>query len=117
LVIGGLGIVSALLSWRQLVEPDLSVAIFAQNGVYAYFAAAFVPVLFGTFLRHVPRQAPIAATLTAVVVHFSVYYGRLTSYMEAPVRNPAVPGALAICAALGVGLLIRSVLIYRARPS
>ena len=103
LVIGALGAVSGLLSWRQLVKPDLSVAIFAQNGVYAYFAAAFVPVLFGTFLREVPRAAPVAATLAAVAVHFAVYYGRVTSYMQAPVRNPAVPGALAILAALAVG--------------
>jgi sodium/pantothenate symporter len=39
------------LTWRAAGSPRrLSVAIFAQNGVYAYFAAAFVPVLLGTFV-------------------------------------------------------------------
>lgn len=39
--------VSIYLSYDQLVNPKLSVGIFAQNGVYAYFSAAFVPILFG----------------------------------------------------------------------
>jgi sodium/pantothenate symporter len=53
-VIFVLALVSFTLSYNQLVEPDLSVGIFAQNGVYAYFSAAFVPVLFGIFLKNVP---------------------------------------------------------------
>jgi sodium/pantothenate symporter len=112
-VIGGLGLVAGLLSWRQLVAPEMSVAIFAQNGVYAYFAAAFVPVLFGTFLRKVPPRAPMAASVTAVAVHFAVYYGELTSYMAAPVKNPAIPGALAILAALGTGSVLQLFVISK----
>jgi sodium/pantothenate symporter len=44
-----LAVVSFILSWEQIQHPALSVAIFAQNGVYAYFAAA----LFRFYLVHV----------------------------------------------------------------
>lgn len=98
-----MGCIAFLLSYQQLVAPDLSVAIFAQNGVYAYFSAAFVPVLFGTFLKNVPKVAPVAASITAIVVHFSTYYLELTPYMQAPVKNPAVPSALAISSSVVVG--------------
>ena len=53
-VIAALALLSFALAWWQLVAPNLSVILFAQLGVYAYFAAAFVPVLFGTFLDDVP---------------------------------------------------------------
>lgn len=106
LVIIALGGIAILLSWQQLVSPSLSVGIFAQNGVYAYFSAAFVPVLFGIFVREAPRAAPVLASVTAIVVHFSIYYGGLTEYMKAPVRNPAIAAALAILASLLVGLLV-----------
>ena len=53
-----LAVVAAFLSWHQLLHPKLSVAIFAQNGVYAYFSAAFVPILFGMFLPHMRGGAP-----------------------------------------------------------
>lgn len=102
-VIAGLGVVSVLVSWQQLTHPDLSVGIFAQNGVYAYFAAMFVPVLFGTFLKNVPARVPLAAALTALLVHFGVYYGRLTPYMAEGTRNPGISAALAILAAVAVG--------------
>jgi sodium/pantothenate symporter len=62
-----------------------------------------VPVLFGMFLKRVPLVAPVAASLTSVAVHFAVYYGGLTSYMDAPVRNPAIAAALAIVASVIVG--------------
>lgn len=98
--------VSIALSYQQLINPSLSVGIFAQNGVYAYFSAAFVPVLMGIFLKEVPRQAPVAASLTAVLVHFGVYYGRMGGYMQAEVRNPAVAVTFAILASLLVGGLV-----------
>lgn len=106
LVIALIGIATVFISYDQLVHPNLSVAIFAQNGVYAYFAAAFVPVLFGTFLKDVPKTAPIMASATAVAVHFSVYYGELTPYMQMPVKNPAIPASMAILASLIVGLAL-----------
>ncbi|MBV6655827.1 MAG: hypothetical protein KI786_18795 [Mameliella sp.] len=106
LVIVALAVVSILLSYQQLINPSLSVGIFAQNGVYAYFSAAFVPVLMGIFLKDVPRAAPIAASLTAVFVHFGIYYGRIGWYMQAEVRNPAVAVTFAILASFLVGNLI-----------
>lgn len=81
----------------------MSVAIFAQNGVYAYFAAAFVPVLFGTFLKNVPTTAVVWASITALVVHFGVYYGRIGPYMQEPVNNPGISAAFGITASLIVG--------------
>lgn len=101
-----LGIVSFVLSWNQIVNPDVSVAIFAQNGVYAYFAAAFVPVLFGMFLKSVPLKAVFTASIVALVVHFGIYYGRLTPYMQEPVNNPGIPAAIAITISVIVGYLL-----------
>ncbi|WP_018476248.1 sodium/pantothenate symporter [Pontibacter roseus] len=105
LVIVVLAAVTIWLTFDQLQNPNLSVGIFAQNGVYAYFSAAFVPVLFGMFLRRVPLIAPVAASITSVIVHFGVYYGGLTTYMQAPVRNPGIAAALAILASVAVGLI------------
>ncbi|WP_338732727.1 sodium:solute symporter family transporter [Mangrovimonas cancribranchiae] len=105
-VIVVLGVVSFLLSWNQIVSPDVSVAIFAQNGVYAYFAAAFVPVLFGMFFKNVPLKAVAAASVVALIVHFGIYYGRLTPYMQEPVNNPGIPAAIAIVSSVVVGSLI-----------
>ena len=101
-----LAIISFLFSYDQLMNPNLSVAIFAQNGVYAYFSAAFIPVLLGTFAKDTPLIAPFGAAVTAVIVHFSVYYGRLGEYMQEPVRNPAIPSTYAILSALAVGLIL-----------
>ena len=105
IVIFVLAMVSGYISYNQLIKPDLSVGIFAQNGVYAYFSAAFVPVLFGIFLKKVPKAVPIIASLTAVIVHFSVYYGRLTPYMQSGTRNPGIASALAILCSLSVGII------------
>lgn len=101
-----LAVVSFVFSWQQLVSPDLSVGIFAQNGVYAYFSAAFVPVLFGTFLKHVPVHIPFISSVSAIVIHFSVYYGRLTPYMQEEIRNPAIASTLAILGSLAIGLIL-----------
>lgn len=102
-VIVALAVVTIVISYDQLINPNLSVGIFAQNGVYLFFSAAFVPVLFGIFLKDVPRNSPLLATLTSVVVYVAVYYGGLTPYTSGPVRNPAVAGALAILASLLIG--------------
>ena len=106
LVIVVLAFISFGLSYQQLVNPDLSVAIFAQNGVYAYFSAAFVPVLFGTFLRKTPLTAVFSASITAIIVHFGIYYGQITYYMKEPVNNPAIASTFAILSSLIVGGVI-----------
>ncbi len=102
-VLGGL---SFGLAYWQLVAPNLSVVIFAQLGVFAFFAAAFVPVLFGTFLHDTPRVAVVAAAVTAVVVHFTLYYtGQFyfPYYIGVSVKNPGISTALGVVAATIVG--------------
>jgi sodium/pantothenate symporter len=113
LTIAFLAIVSFVFSWQQLISPDLSVGIFAQNGVYAYFSAAFVPVIFGTFLKQVPLHIPFTSSIAAILIHFSVYYGRLTPYMQEEVRNPAIASTLAILGSLAVGLILFAYAKYR----
>ena len=99
-----LAVVTVYLSWKQLQHPKLSVAIFAQNGVYAYFSAAFVPILFGMFLPRTPRAAAMAAAGTAVLVHFVMYYGKVAVPLtSATGENPGVAAAVAILAAVLVG--------------
>ncbi len=105
-VIGVMAAVTIFISYRQLVHPDLSVGILAQNGVYASFSAAFVPLLFGMFLKNVHKSAAIVASVVAIIVHFSVYYGRLTPYMQNPVRNPGVAAAIAILCSLTAGGIV-----------
>ena len=106
LTIAILAIVSGIFSYRQLVAPDLSVAIFAQNGVYAYFSAAFVPVLFGTFMKNVPLYVPFSSSIGAIIIHFTVYYGRLTPYMQLEIRNPAIASTMAILGSVVIGLVL-----------
>ena len=84
--------VTLVLAWRQIVAPSLSVAIFAQNGVYGLFAATFAPVLFGIFSERASARLAAAAAATALVVHFGMYYGGITSYHN----NPAVPATFAL---------------------
>jgi len=116
-VIAALAIATGLWSYQQISHPNLSVGILAQNGVYAFFAAAFVPVLLGVFAKQVPALAPAWASVTAIVVHFAVYYGGLTPYTSGAVRNPAVACTLAIIAALVVGVSLYRLLPYRDEPN
>ena len=86
--------VVALIAYGQIVNPNLSVAILAQNGVYALFSATFAPILFGIFSERITKGAIFAAAVTALVVHFGVYYGGITMYAN----NPAVPATFALIA-------------------
>ncbi|GCD77069.1 sodium:solute symporter [Thermaurantimonas aggregans] len=101
-----LAVVTFFISKQQIEQPNLSVAMLAQNGVYAFFASAFFPVLMGIFGKQKVPSAALASAVTAIVVHFSVYYLRLTPYMQGAVRNPAIPAALAIVSALLVGWVV-----------
>ncbi|MEM1177406.1 MAG: sodium:solute symporter [Acidobacteriota bacterium] len=105
-VIAGLATVSFGLAYQQLIEPNLSVIIFAQLGVYAYFAAAFIPVLFGTFLPRTPPAAAIAAAVVAVAVHYGLYFtggAYFPYFMDVSVKNPGISATLGLVAALMVG--------------
>ena len=107
IVIIFIAIVSILLSYDQLVNPNLSVGIFAQNGVYAYFSAAFVPILFGMFLKDTSKAAVITASIVAIVVHFSYFYGNLgVPFSIATGQNPGVSAAMAITASIIIGGLV-----------
>jgi sodium/pantothenate symporter len=90
--------ITLVLSWRQIVAPSLSVAIFAQNGVYALFAATFAPVLFGIFSKRATASLVATAAITALVVHFGMYYGGITMYHN----NPAVPATFALVTSTAV---------------
>ncbi len=117
-VIVALAAVSFALAWQQLVAPNLSVIIFAQLGVYAFFAAAFVPVLFGTFLKDTPAIAAVAASVTAVTVHYVLYYtgqDYFPYFVGVSVKNPGISTALGIVAATVVGGGLY--LVRRGRPS
>lgn len=101
LVIVAMAIATIILSWDQIVNPKLSVGIFAQNGVYAYFSAAFVPILFGMFFKNVSLRAIFAASIVAAVTHFTMYYGMIgVPFSKATGENPGVAAAVAIVLSL-----------------
>lgn len=119
LAIVALAIITIVVSWDQIVSPKLSVGILAQNGVYAYFSAAFIPVLFGIFIKNVDYRAPLAASITSIIVHFAVYYilpllvsrfdmnfGFFTKYLVGAVRNPAIAASTAIVFSTIVGITL-----------
>jgi SSS family solute:Na+ symporter/sodium/pantothenate symporter len=100
LFIAGLAPITLWLSWRQMVAPSLSVAIFGQLGVYALFAATFVPVLFGAFTKLSDTRVVFAASLTALLVHFGFYYSAALPYHN----NPAVTATAGLTASVLVML-------------
>ncbi len=96
--------ITLVLAWRQIVAPSLSVAIFAQNGIYGLFAATFAPVLFGIFSKRASSPLAFISAISALVVHFGMYYGGITPYHN----NPAVPATCALAVStlvLGIGVL------------
>jgi sodium/pantothenate symporter len=109
LVIVIVGLITIWLSWKQIASPKLSVGIFAQNGVYAYFASAFVPVIFGIYYKKMKAGVALTGSVVAFAVHFTVYYlmpllvnsygwsfGLFTRYLLGPVRNPAIACSTAV---------------------
>lgn len=117
--IAALAIITFIISWQQVLHPKLSVALLAQNGVYAYFSTAFIPVIFGIFLKDSGLRAPLWASITAFITHFGIYYflpwmvsdfgwefGMFTPYLEGTIRNPAIAASTAILFSTVVGLLL-----------
>ncbi|MBS4059915.1 MAG: sodium:solute symporter [Bacteroidetes bacterium] len=113
-----MGLVTIYLSYGQLMQPKLSVGIFAQNGVYAYFSAAFIPVIFGIYVKNIKASVPMIASITAIIVHFSVYYllpiavsnygwdlGFFTKFVQGNVRNPAIASSTAIVFSTIAGII------------
>ena len=98
---------TAILASRQIVAPSLSVALFAQNGVYGLFAATFAPVVFGLFTERATAKLAATAAIAALIVHFGMYYGGITHYHN----NPAVPATFALVVSaliMTVGVAVRS---------
>lgn len=116
IIIAALALVAFFVARDQLLHPKLSVAILAQNGVYAYFSIIFVPILMGIFLKEVKSWIPFLASIVATVTHFGVYYfipylhtkysisfGIFNTYIEGVVRNPAIAASTAIIASVIFG--------------
>ncbi|MDX9848210.1 MAG: hypothetical protein RBT74_14605 [Tenuifilaceae bacterium] len=114
-----LAVFAFILSRQQLISPNLSVAIFAQNGVYAYFSVIFIPIVLGIFGKSVSLKAPLWASITALATHFGVYYGLpylvnneianlgyFNKYFVGTIHNPAIAAASAIVLSAIVGLVL-----------
>jgi sodium/pantothenate symporter len=119
LVIVGMAIVSFIAARSQILHPNLSVAIFAQNGVYSFFSIAFTPIVFGIFIKNTSLRTAVTGSLTALVVYFLVYYvspwminslgfsmGYFDKYFTGKVQNPAIAAATAIIISLLVSLTV-----------
>jgi len=87
-----LAVVVFFLSIWQIEHPSLSVAIFAQNGVYGLFVATFWPIFTGLFFPQMEARIPFWAGVTGLIVHFGMYYGKITHYHT----NPGVCAAFAL---------------------
>ena len=123
-----LAVVTFFISLNQILYPKLSVAILAQNGVYAYFSVLFVPIIFGIYLKKIKTKAALIASLTAFFMHFGLYYfmpvliekkivnlGYANQYFEGLVRNPAIASAIAIICSVLVGFSIYSYQKYKTK--
>lgn len=110
IVIVLLGLIATYISLHQLKNPNLSVGILAQNGVYAFFSAAFVPVLFGIFVKNANKIAVFSASISAIVTHFAIYYMSLSKYTTGAVKNPAVAATYAIITAVTLALILQIIL-------
>ncbi len=109
LVIVGMAVASFIAARSQILYPNLSVAIFAQNGVYSFFSIAFIPIVFGIFIKNTSLKTAVTGSLTALLVYFLVYYvspwmintlgfslGYFDKYFTGKVQNPAIAAATAI---------------------
>lgn len=105
IVIIVMAVLTIVLSYRQIVAPDLSVAIFAQNGVYAFFGAAFFPLVSGMFSKHSSAKLMFITSISSLVIHFGTYYGKIGPYLQNDINNPAISATYAICISsiIGVG--------------
>ncbi len=106
-----LGVLAFGLSLLQHYRKEFSVAIFAQEGVYALFSALFVPVLFGFLWKSMRGSVALTASLVALAVHFGFRYGELSILTDADYTNPGLTAAYALIASLlvvGVAALVQA---------
>ena len=67
-----------------------------------------MPLLFGMFGRDLSKRTVVAASVTALAVHFTFRYGKLSILTGADWTNPgltATYGLLASLAVAGLGLI------------
>ena len=102
-VIIGLAVITALVSYKQ-ISPNLS-GYFGSKWCVCFFLPAFIPVLFGIFVKDAPKSAVIASSIVAIVVHFERILLGLDTLYNGEVRNPAVASAIAIVASLMTGII------------
>lgn len=98
----GFGLLAFALALVQHHTKGFSVAIFAQEGVYALFAATFVPLLFGMFGRDLPKRFVVLASAAALAVHFGFRYARLSILTDADYTNPGLTATYGLIASLAV---------------
>ncbi len=72
------GVVIYFLTYEQIVNPNVSVALFAFNGVYALFAATFIPVAAKIFKIELPHRMATLSSLIVLLVHFGMSYLRIS---------------------------------------
>ncbi len=97
-----LGVLAFALSLWQHRVKTFSIAIFAQEGVYALFAATFVPLLLGMFQKAPRKGVAVAASAVALAVHFGFRYGGVSILTPADHTNPGLTAAYALIASLAI---------------
>ena len=125
-VIAALAVVSFFVARNQIINPKLSVAIFAQNGVYAYFSILFVPIVFGIFIKKVKLSAALTGSFTAIIVYYGIYYllpellhagilsfGYANLYLSDKVQNPAIAASVAIILSVSSGFIVHLFTKYK----
>lgn len=104
-----IGIISFIASRNQILHPNLSVAIFAQNGVYSFFSIAFIPIIFGIFAKNIQLKSVLTGSIIALTTYFLIYYifpywyqnqilnfGYFNIFFSHKVQNPAIAASIAI---------------------
>ena len=117
IVILMIAIISWYFAYDQIINPKLSVAIFAQVGVFGYFASNFIPILFGIFLKNPNKIAVTISSIVAIIIHFWIFYigyfPFLSKYMfdldgnPLVVRNPGISAAVSIFTSTVLGFLLQ----------
>jgi len=115
----GMGIISFFVARDQILSPNLSVAILAQNGVYAFFSITFVPIIFGIFLKNSSLKSVLSGSISAMLFFFTAFYifpilikgdylslGFFDKYFIGKVQNPAISASFAIIFSLIVAFII-----------
>lgn len=101
------GFIIYFLTYQQIVSPNISVAIFAFNGVYALFAANFIPIAAKVFKVQMSKGTAISSSIIVLAAHFGMSIFKLSI----PGLNPYYwtnPGATATFALLA-GILFVAV--------